>query len=130
MIDIAANGGVHVSGGHRAHEVKADVDHFYVAVIGPDVLHHAADQRFTQFCSGIADGLADQILWGVDVFAFEIHDDIQRRLHHRANGTHGHLLVGARHDDILLVVKPHLRLARRDQRHGVVGVGGEADIDF
>ena len=53
-----------------------------------------------------------------------------RGLHHRADGLHRHILVGPGDDHVLLVVQADLRLAGGHQGDGVVGVGGELDVDL
>ena len=128
MVHQTADGGVHVAGGHGAHQVKAHVDHGHVAVIRPHILHDAADQGLGQLRTGIADGLAHQILSGGDPFFLQGQHDIKRPLHHRADGLHRHVLLCAGLNHVLLIVQADVRLTGGHQRDGVVGVGREADV--
>ena len=130
MVYQAADGGIHIAGGHGAHQVKAHVNHHHVAVIRADVLHNAADQRLGQLGAGIADTLAHQILGAGYALIAQGQHNIQRGLHHRADGLHRHGLVGAHLDHILLVVQPDVSTAGSHQGNSVIIVGGEADIDL
>jgi len=94
VVDKAADGGVHISGGHGAHQVKAHVDHGHVTVIRAHILHNAADQRLGQLCAGVADGLPHQIPSGSNFLFLQGQHDVQRPLHNGADGFDRHVLVG------------------------------------
>ena len=130
MVHQAADGGVHVAGGHAAHQVKAHVDQGHVAVIRAHIVHDAADQCLGQLRAGVADGLTHQILGAGDVLILQGQHDVQGRLHHSADGLHGNILLGAGLNDILLIVQADVRLSRRHKGNGIVGVGGESDVDL
>ena len=58
MVDQAADGCVYIAGGHRAHQIKADIYQFYAVRVCAGVLHDAADQGLRKLRTGITDRLA------------------------------------------------------------------------
>ena len=128
MVDEAAEGGVHISGGHGAHQVKAHVDQLHVIQRGAHSLQHLAHRHLAEAGAGVADGLADQVLRGLDVFLRQGTDDADGLLDHSSQHLHRHVLIGLGDDGVLLIVEADIRPARRRHGQGIAGVRGEQDI--
>ena len=128
MVHKAADGCVHVAGGHGAHQVKAHVHHVHSAVISAVSLHHGLDQSLAQCGAGITNGLVFQICGSGDVLILQRENDVQRRLHNGADGLHAHILVSHSLNDVVLVVHTDFSLACCHQRQCIVGVGGELHL--
>ena len=130
VVDHAADGGVHIAGGHGTHEVKAHVLHGDARRIRADVLHDGGDHRFGQRRAAVADRLADEIFRGIDVLLAERDDGVERGLQQRADGLDLHILIRARLNEIVLIVQADFRLAGGHEGHGVVRVGRELEVDL
>ena len=130
MVDQAADGCVYIAGGHRAHQIKADIYQFYAVRVYAGVLHDAVDQGLRKLRTGITDRLALQILRRGDIFILERKNDIQRALHNRTDRLDRHVLLSARLDDILLIVQANISLACCDHTHRIVNTGRRLNINI
>ena len=129
MVDQAANGRVHIARHHRAHQVKAHVNHLHARRIDAAVLHDAAHKRLGQLRTRVANGLTHQIGRLRDVLLLKRKDNVQRPLHNCADRLDRHVLLDARLDDVLLVIQADVRLPCRDHAHRIIDACRRLDVN-
>ena len=128
MVDQTADGCIDVAGGHRAHQVEANVNHVYAVRVSAVGLHDAANQCLGKLGACVADSLALQILRRGDVLVLERQDDVQRTLYDCTDGLDRHILLSASLNDILLVVQTDVCFASGYHAHGIVYACRRLDI--
>ena len=128
MVDQTADGCINIAGGHRAHQVEANVNHVHAVRIGTVGLHDAADQCLGKLGARVADRFALEILRLGDVLVLERQDDVQRTLNHRTDGLDRHILLSTSLNDILLIIQTNVCLAGGNHAHGIVYACRRLDI--
>ena len=128
MVNQTADGCINIAGGHRAHQVEANVNHVHAVRIGTVGLHDAADQCLGKLGARVADCFALQILRRSDVLVLERQDDVQRTLNHCTDGLDRHILLSTSLNDILLIVQTNVCLAGGNHAHCIVYACRRLDI--